>query len=89
MSGDGSLIERFIAQELDASVCSILKTAFDERAKSKEVLLRDFEFNLFEVSLNFEKGIVTLQDVLSDKLGSSVDIPIYEFASACGLKVVC
>ncbi len=56
MSSGGTLIERFVAQELDDSVRSILKDAFDGRMCSKSVLLREFEFNCFDVSLDFEKA---------------------------------
>lgn len=89
MSNGGALIERFVAQELDDSVRSILKDAFDERMCSKSVLLREFEFNCFDVSLDFEKGIVTLQDVLSAGVSSGLEIPIRDFISACGLNVSC
>ncbi|MEE1880869.1 hypothetical protein V0R55_11905 [Pseudomonas soli] len=89
MNSGGALIERFVVQELDDSVRSILKGAFDERMRSEKVLLREFEFNCFDVSLDFEKGIVTLQDALSAGEGSSLDISMREFASACGLNVFC
>ncbi len=87
MSGGGTLIERFFVQELDDSVRSILKDAFDGRMHSKNVLLREFEFNCFDVSLDFEKGIVTLKDVLSSGDSSFLDMPICDFISACGLNV--
>lgn len=80
-------MEQFVVQELDDSVRSILKDAFDERMRSENVLLREFEFNCFDVSLDFEKGIVTLQDVLSAGESSSLDIPMRDFISACGLNV--
>lgn len=89
MSNGGVLIERFIDQELDDSVRSILKGAFDERMRSANVLLREFEFNCFDVSLDFEKGIVTLQDVLSSGESNFCDMPIRDFISACGLNVSC
>ena len=85
MSSGGTIIERFVAQELDDSVRSILKNAFDERVCSESILFRAFEFNCFDVSLDFEKGIVTLQDVLSAGESSVLDIPIRDFISACGL----
>ena len=37
MSSDGALIKRFVVQELDDSVRSILKDTFDERMCSKSV----------------------------------------------------
>lgn len=89
MSSGGILIERFVSQELDDSVRSILKDAFDERMCSENVLLREFEFNCFDVSLDFEKGIATLQDVLSTGESSFFDMPIRDFISACGLNVSC
>ena len=89
MSSGGTLIERFIGQELDDSVRSILKGAFDDRMCSEGVLFREFEFNCFEVSMNFEKGIVTLQDVLSAGHSSFLNMPIRDFISACGLNVSC
>lgn len=89
MSSGGTLIERFVAEELDDSIRSILKDAFDERMCSKRILLREFEFNCFDVSLDFEKGIVTLQDVLSAGESSFLDVPIRDFISACGLNVSC
>ncbi|WP_163034738.1 hypothetical protein [Pseudomonas viridiflava] len=89
MSTSGTLIGRFVAQELDDSVRSILKNAFDERICSKSVLLREFEFNCFDVSLDFENGIVTLQDVLSAGESNFLDIPIRDFISACDLNVSC
>lgn len=89
MSSGGTIIERFVAQELDDSVRSILKNAFDERVCSESILFRAFEFNCFDVSLDFEKGIVTLQDLLSAGESSVLDIPIRDFISACGLNVSC
>ncbi len=89
MSGSGTLIERFIDQELDDSIRSILKDAFDERMRSESVLLSEFEFNCFDVALDFEKDIVMLQDVLSAGGSSSLDIPMCDFISACGLNVSC
>jgi hypothetical protein len=89
MSSGGTLIERFVDQELDDSVRSILKDAFDERMRSEGVLLREFEFNCFDVALDFEKGIVTLHDVLSAGGSSSLDLAMSDFISTCGLNVSC
>lgn len=89
MDSGGILMERFVAQELNGSVCSILSDAFNEGVCSKNVLFREFEFNCFDVYLDFEKGVVTLQDVLSVGESSFLDMPIREFISACGLNVSC
>ncbi|AUZ44162.1 hypothetical protein [Pseudomonas orientalis] len=89
MSSGETLIERFVVQELDDSVRSILKDAFDERNHSKSVLLRKFEFNCFDVSLDFENDIVTLQNILSSGEGDALNVPMHDFISACGLNVSC
>ena len=87
MSRGRTPMERFVDQELVDSVRSILKDAFDERMCPKSVLLREFEFNCFDVSLDFEKDIVTLQDALPAGESSFLDIPIRDFISAGGLNV--
>ena len=89
MVTSGTLIERFVARELDDSVRSVLKNAFDERICSKSVLLREFEFNCSDVFLDFEKGIVILQDVLSAGESSFLDMPMRDFISVCDLNVSC
>ncbi|MFV3316852.1 hypothetical protein [Pseudomonas sp. NY15374] len=89
MDSGGILLERFVAQELNGSVCSILNDAFNERFCSGNVLFREFEFNCFDVYLDFEKGFVTLQDVLFVGESSFLDMPIREFISACGLNGSC
>lgn len=81
------LVQRFVEQELNSSVRSTLGAALQERAESKNVLTRYFEFNCFDVSLDFENGVVTLQDVLSSGADSSVEIPISNFISICKLPV--
>jgi len=60
MANGGSLMEQFISQELNASVRSVLNGALDERVLSDDVLLREFEFNCFDVVLGFKRGVVRL-----------------------------
>lgn len=88
MTNCGSLMEQFIAQELDASVRSVLNGAIAERAGSDNVLIREFEFNCFDVVLDFEKGVVRLQDALSSGDESYIELLLSDFISACGLSVL-
>ena len=55
----------------------------------KERLAKGGELNGFDVSLSLEKGIVTLQDVIFSGESSFLDMPIFDFISACGLNVSC
>lgn len=88
MTNDGSLMEQFIAQELNANVRSVLNGALEERARSDKVLIREFEFNCFDVVLDFERGVVKLQDALSSGVESSTELPMSYFISACGLSLL-
>lgn len=88
MANGGSLMEQFIAQELNASVRSVLNGALDERARSDDVLLREFEFNCFDVVLDFERGVVRLQDALSSGVESSTELPLPDFIFASGLHLL-
>ncbi|MBB1609830.1 MULTISPECIES: hypothetical protein [unclassified Pseudomonas] len=88
MANGGSLMEQFIAQEFNSSVRSVLNRAIDERVRSDNVLIREFEFNCFDVALDFERGVVKLQDALSSGVESSTELPLSDFISACGLNLL-
>ncbi|MGW7775509.1 hypothetical protein ACTWM0_21505 [Pseudomonas machongensis] len=88
MANCGSLMKQFIAQELDANVRSVLNGAIAERASSDNVLIREFEFNCFDVVLDFERGVVRLQDTLSSGDESYIELLLSDFISACGLSVL-
>lgn len=55
-----NLLNRFIEDELDSVVRKILLDAAADRSGS----LARFEFNLFEVELNFVDGEATVEDAL-------------------------
>ena len=86
MDGSRFLMEQFIKQELNGTVRSVLNEALGERKRSDDVLTREFEFNCFDVVLDFERGVVKLQDALSSGVESSAELPMSEFISACGLS---
>ncbi|MNT97658.1 hypothetical protein D3C72_2400290 [compost metagenome] len=67
---------------------SVLNGALDERARSDDVLLREFEFNCFDVVLDFERGVVRLQDALSSGVESCTELPLPDFIFACGLHLL-
>lgn len=86
MTNGADLMEQFIAQELSGSVRSVLNAALGERAGSDNVLIREFEFNCFDVVFDFERGLVRLQDALSSGVESSTELPLSDFVFACGLR---
>jgi len=86
MISGGIIMERFIIHELDDSIRSILRGALDERKLSRSVLCREFEFNCFGVALDFEKGIVRVQDILCPGEDDFIDVPIQDFIVICALE---
>lgn len=88
MTNGESLREQFISHELNASVRSVLNGALDKRVGSDDVLLREFEFNCFDVVLDFARGVVRLQGALSSGVESSTELPLPDFIFACGLHLL-
>ncbi|UVM45423.1 hypothetical protein LOY47_03910 [Pseudomonas brassicacearum] len=82
---NNSLIERFIAQELNPHVRKVLNEILQQRADLDEVLVRQCEFNCFDVEFDFLKGMVVVQDVLDSGEESSVELPIADFVILCDL----
>lgn len=82
-----SLLEVFLEQELDDSVSKVLEAAVDEfRASGAKVALRSFEFNCFNVILDFENNIVLLEDALACGPESEQKIRLSVFLKVCGLS---
>ena len=48
--------------------------------------VRKFEFNCFDVVLDFEHGTATLSDVLSAEVGSEQTVSLTFFLDACGVS---
>lgn len=57
MDHSNTLIVRLADQELNGDIRSIVKSIFDRRAKPENILLREFEFNCFEIFLDFKKAL--------------------------------
>lgn len=81
------ILEQFIALELNAGVRSVLNRALDEWTRSNNILVREFEFNCFDITLDFERGMVKLQDTLSSGIESYIELPMAYFISVCGLNM--
>lgn len=81
------LLSNFLKQELSDSVREVLAVAVrDAINPAAHVAIRSFEFNCFDVVLDFECGTATLGDVLSSGAGSEQVIPLPFFLEACGLS---
>ncbi|MEX5554671.1 hypothetical protein [Pseudomonas pergaminensis] len=81
-----NVIERFVQQELDAHVRGVLQGAIDEKRSSENVYKREFEFNSFDVVLDFSRARVIVQDVLIAGEDGDQEISMSDFIDVCNLK---
>ena len=81
-----NVIERFVQQELDAHVRGVLQGAIDENRGSENVYKREFEFNSFDVVLDFSRGLVIVQDVLIAGEDGEQEVSMSDFSDVCNLK---
>lgn len=81
-----NVIERFVQQELDAHVRGRLQSAIDEKRSSENVYKREFEFNSFDVVLDFSRGMVIVQDVLIAGEDGEQEVSMSDFIDVCNLK---
>ncbi|WP_339521411.1 hypothetical protein [Pseudomonas sp. EL_65y_Pfl2_R96] len=80
------LLKKFLQEELDASTREVLRLAIMEARKSGSVVaVREFEFNLFDVVIDFERQVVIVQDVLLPATDEGVSISLAEFVRLCGI----
>lgn len=59
-----SLLEQFLAEEATQHVRQMIEAAMEEHAGKPSECERRFEFNRFEVTLNFSQGFALIEDVL-------------------------
>lgn len=84
---NNDLLSAFLEWELNDSARIVLASAVRESMQSEDrATIKSFEFNCFDVVLDFELRQATLEDVLSTGAGSVQRIPLPLFLKACGLS---
>jgi len=73
-----NLLEQFISQECTAYVRRLLEDAIADAATPRP----HFEFNRFEITIEREANIVTLEDVLDATATGVQHVPLAEFTAA-------
>ena len=73
-------------QELNSYVKEVLQDAIDDRRGSAHVFKREFEFNCFDVVLDFSRGVAVVQDVLIADESGDQEVSMSEFIEICSLK---
>jgi len=71
---NADLIKQFIEQELNDEVRGVLWTALAQRSPSK--VLDRFDFNRFEVVIDYENALVRIADDLDVSSAGTAEIPL-------------
>lgn len=75
-----SLLQQFVREECNDHVCRLLNEAF--RHGSTNLGNTRFEFNRFEVQLDFDAQTATLEDVLDTSDAGMQKVPLSSFIAA-------
>jgi hypothetical protein len=70
------LLEKFLVQECTSHIKGMLQTAIERVERSEE----RFAFNLFEITIQHEAGVVIVEDVLDATSAGAQQVPLDEFA---------
>jgi hypothetical protein len=74
------IVARFLSLEATPHVRALLLSAMAEANESSSIEKRNFEFNVFDVEVNFAASTVTIADVLSANVEST--LPLADFRAA-------
>ena len=74
-----SLLDQFLTEECPPEVGELLRAALEAAAAGTGPRRKLFEFNRFDVALDFEQGLVVLQDDLDVSPSGTQRIPIQHF----------
>ncbi|WP_369990759.1 hypothetical protein [Pseudomonas xanthosomatis] len=80
------LLSDFLQQEMRGPVMEMLAAAVNEsRRPGAQFVVRELEFNCFDVVLDFERRVAKIVNILSSGNGSEQEVPLQFFLDACGL----
>jgi hypothetical protein len=74
-----SLLQQFLAEDGTPYVQALLVDAVDEYAARPAARQKRFEFNRFDVTLDFDSKSVLIEDVLEPGIGGETRIGLDEF----------
>jgi hypothetical protein len=79
MTTQRSLLDRLVAEELTLQHCRDIRAEIDAQAKVGLVLRREFNFNCYEVAIDFQSSTVSVVDVLDAGESGTQQVPFSEF----------
>jgi len=74
MTNYPSLFEQFLREECTPEVRRLIMDATTHRDPGR--LRREFEFNRFDLELDFERGVATIQDVTDASEKGSISVAL-------------
>jgi len=77
-----SLLKQFLEEDCDAGIRQMLLTEINRHATVRTAVVREFNFNRFDVYLDFQSESVRVDDDLDTSEAGSCTIPMTDFASA-------
>jgi hypothetical protein len=75
----GSLLDQFFAQDATPSVCQLIHQVIVSHETRRGELYRCFNFNRFDVTVNFVERVVLIEDVLTPDESGQARVPLNEF----------
>jgi hypothetical protein len=80
------LFQRFLSEELNESTRELLRRGILSAQDPGSVMcIREFNFNLFDVLIDFERRVVVVQDVLLPETDPGLVMSLDEFRNLCGI----
>ena len=77
----GTLIQQFLREEATPEIRALLLRALDGRQSDANRQRQEFEFNKFDVLIDFQAGTVKIDDDLDISAGGEETCSIEEFES--------
>lgn len=74
-----SVLEQFLAEEAVPYVRNLIFYAIAEHNKNSNEVRRRFEFNRFEITVDYVKSMVFIEDVLDPEASGEISLPLKEF----------
>ena len=80
------LFQRILSEEFNEGTLELLRREILSAQEPDSVrCIREFNFNLFDVLIDFERRVVVIQDVLLPETDPGSVMSLDEFRSLCGI----
>jgi len=81
-----SLLEQFLKEEANPHVCRLILGAVHDQKKHPDEVQRKFEFNRFDLTLDFISNVALIEDILDPLSNGEVRLQLDEFVGHISQK---